>query len=169
MTKSFYSTIEYISNYNFGDIKHRFMKRFNDIDDYQYQLIEEALRDFYIAIYLIQKKKISNIKSLMPPNSLVDELWHLHIIYTHSYFDFTNRVYGCYLHHEPTTENKIDDHFSYEDSMKDLFTIGNYLKQFRIYKLQDLNIYKQHSNFSLLYQVSDYLNEIPFEKVLNHD
>lgn len=168
MTKSFYSTIEYISNYNFGDIKHRFIKRFSDIDEYQYLLIEEALKDFYIANYLIQQKEIKNINYLMPPNFYVDELWHLHIIYTHDYFDFTKKVYGSYLHHKPTPENEKDINFSFEEAINDLFKTGQYLKQFRTYKLQDLNHFKLHPNFSLLSQVTDYLNEIPFETVLNN-
>jgi hypothetical protein len=165
---NFQSVISYISEYSFGDIKNRFLKQHNDIDDYQYHLIEDTLKDFYIGCYLLKFKKFHKISSLMPPNQLIDDLWHLHIIYTREYFLFSEKVYGSYLHHTPTSKDKLEKDFSYNSAMMDLFKIGNYIKDYRTYSLDDLNYYKTYKNFSLLSQVTDYLNELPYEQVLNH-
>ncbi len=34
---------------------------------------------------------------------MLDEMWHLFIIYSDHYFDFCDRYFGFYIHHHPTT------------------------------------------------------------------
>lgn len=165
---NFKSIVSYVSEYSFGDIRNRFLEQHINIDDYQYQLIEDALKDFYIGCHLLKFNNFLRLSSLMPPNQLVDDLWHLHIIYTREYFNFSEKVYGSYLHHTPTSKDDLEKDFSYNSAMMDLFKIGNYIKDYRTYSLTDLNKYKIHKNFSLLSQITDYLNEIPYEQVLNH-
>jgi hypothetical protein len=37
------------------------------------------------------------------PSDQVDQVWHLHLLYTHSYWNrFCGETLGCPLHHEPT-------------------------------------------------------------------
>ena len=153
-----------IENYSFDFLKSRFLKKFNDLDEYQYLLIEECLKDYYIAYYLINNNLVNvDIKSISPPNDIVDELWHLHIIYTKDYFEFCENNFNHYLHHHPLNDNDINDN----DDSNEMFLLGSFIKKYRNYKLKDLNFYKSNDKFSLLSQVNDYINEIPYEEVLN--
>lgn len=155
--------IKDIENYSFDFLKSRFLKKFNDLDEYQYLLIEECLKDYYIAYYLINNNLVNiNTKSISPPNDIVDELWHLHIIYTKDYFEFCENNFNHYLHHYPLNENDNND-----DDSNEMFLLGSFIKKYRNYKLNDLNFYKNNDKFSLLSQINDYVNEIPYEEVLN--
>lgn len=162
MSLNIHHIVDYVENYSFHHLKKRFLTTFKELDEYQYILVEECLRDFYLASFLLKKELTSSpIKTLSPPNYIVDELWHLHIIYTKSYFNFCSNVFGEYLHHNPT-ENISNDLIDYQI----LYDVGNIVKNYRHYQLNDLNTFKNHPRFSLLSQINEYLNETPYEKVL---
>ena len=36
------------------------------------------------------------------PSDQVDQAWHLHIVYTRSYHEWCDALFGTYLHHGPT-------------------------------------------------------------------
>lgn len=44
------------------------------------------------------------------PSDAVDQAWHLHLTYTHSYWEeFCPRVLGKALHHEPTRGRPVEE------------------------------------------------------------
>ena len=46
------------------------------------------------------------------PSDQVDQVWHLHLLYTRSYWDrFCREILGCPLHHEPTKGGNEKDKF----------------------------------------------------------
>lgn len=42
----------------------------------------------------------------------VDEVWHTHILFTQDYFNFCERAFGRYVHHQPTTSKHSSDRSS---------------------------------------------------------
>jgi hypothetical protein len=50
------------------------------------------LENFYTAIKLGSEGS---------PSGAVDKAWHAHILNTPMYFDFTDKVFGKYIHHAP--------------------------------------------------------------------
>jgi len=57
--------------------------------EYRRFLILAALSDFEIT-----------------PSEAVDQAWHLHIVYTRSYHEWCDALFGAYLHHGPTKGGK---------------------------------------------------------------
>lgn len=169
MKSTLLDAIEYIEEYSFSFLKNRFIASVGVIDEYNFKLIEESLKDYYLSCFLRRQsycpENLKMIKSLMPPNKIVDELWHLHIIHTKEYFKFSDELFGTYFHHNPTSEEEKEN-VSLITEMNNLYLFGNYVKDYRQYSLEDLNKYKSHRCFSLLSQSTDYLNEIGYEEVL---
>lgn len=56
----------------------------------------------------------------LPPSEEVDELWHLHILDTHRYFDDCGRIFGYYRHHFPYFGTRGADDARALDSAWDL-------------------------------------------------
>jgi len=54
----------------------------------------ENLKRYYIVGLLDGKNPHSVSKPL-------DVFWHCHVLFSHEYFDFCERVYGIYVHHVP--------------------------------------------------------------------
>lgn len=42
------------------------------------------------------------------PSEAVDQAWHLHIVYTRSYHDWCDALFGGYLHHGPTEGGQVE-------------------------------------------------------------
>lgn len=40
------------------------------------------------------------------PTKQIDHIWHAHILYTKDYHEMCERVFGHYLHHQPTHEKE---------------------------------------------------------------
>ena len=57
-----------------------------------------ALKQYY-AIALLDPK---NGHAVSKP---IDPFWHAHILFTKSYMNFSNKVMGGYMHHEPLNTN----------------------------------------------------------------
>ena len=171
MKSTLLDAIEYIEEYSFSFLKNRFINSMEVIDEYSFKLVEETLKDYYLSCFLRRQsycpEHLKTVKSLMPPNKIIDELWHLHIIHTKEYFKFSNELFGSYFHHNPTSEEeRVNVCLTME--MNNLYLFGNYIKDYRKYSLEDLNKYKLHKHFSLLSQSADYLNEIEYEEVLEN-
>ena len=43
--------------------------------------------------------------NLVPPEVLVDEAWHEHILFTKNYSEICDKVFGAYMHHTPMQRN----------------------------------------------------------------
>jgi hypothetical protein len=99
--------IKFIDEYVFNE---SILKRaFSDIErKYKISLsednrivIELALKDYF-------KSRYSKIGNTGMPSVLVDELWHVFILYTPIYFDFCKKQGVDYIHHSPEDVSKAD-------------------------------------------------------------
>lgn len=63
--------------------------------------IELGLKDYF-------KSRYSKIGNTGMPSVLVDELWHVFILYTPLYFDFCKKQGVEYIHHSPEDMKKVD-------------------------------------------------------------
>ena len=62
--------------------------------DYACQVVEEYKK--FVFLWMVMEHPVT-------PSDQVDQVWHLHLTYTHSYWErFCNRVLQASLHHEPT-------------------------------------------------------------------
>ena len=50
--------------------------------------------------FLFLQKKYGERFSL-PPSYEIDEVWHSHILHTHQYVEFSEQLFGKFLHHQP--------------------------------------------------------------------
>lgn len=81
----------------------------------------EALKQYY-AIVLLDP---ANMHALAVP---LDPFWHAHILHTRQYVEFSEKVFGQYIHHNPLDKSdkeelgKVRDLYSYTlDCMPKLF------------------------------------------------
>ncbi|MGL4884690.1 MAG: DUF2207 domain-containing protein, partial [Waterburya sp.] len=86
------------------------LARENDWDiEYTNRVIEEYRKFIFLAV-------VSG--HIVTPSEAVDQVWHLHLTYTHSYWnEFCPNVLGKPLHHQPTEggdseQEKYDDLYS---------------------------------------------------------
>ncbi len=90
---------------------------------------EQLFKDLLAWLWLKEQRQKSNKSTyLFGPLLILDELWHLFILHTRDYIDFSSRYFGEYLHHEPEppgfehllTEEELGDYltdcFEYLDS-----------------------------------------------------
>lgn len=65
---------------------------------------------------------------VVTPSDQVDQVWHMHLTYTHSYWEeFCENVLGRALHHEPTRGGKTENH-KYRELYKQ--TLASYERYF---------------------------------------
>lgn len=79
-------------------VKRRWPGTLRMSDKTSHECFEELKR------YLITKALHPELR--LAPSSLVDEAWHLFIIFTEDYFAFCDLV-GGYIHHRPLAENQL--------------------------------------------------------------
>lgn len=79
---------------------HRLCRENNWNADFGRQAIDEYKRFVYLAMV-----------SPMPvtPSDAVDQVWHLHLLYTRSYWDDLQAILGRPLHHGPTAGGQEED------------------------------------------------------------
>jgi hypothetical protein len=70
----------------------------NDRDDW----IEKSERDYKAFLFICYKYSDRPIV----PTWSIDVFWHKHILYTQSYTDVCQELFGRYLHHEPLPKQK---------------------------------------------------------------
>ena len=46
------------------------------------------------------------------PSHSVDQAWHAHILNTPMYFNFTDKIFGKYIHHAPFWSGNVEKHSS---------------------------------------------------------
>ncbi|MDJ0660941.1 MAG: hypothetical protein QNJ42_15850 [Crocosphaera sp.] len=81
--------------------------------DYTQRVIEEYKKFTFLAV--IASGKVT-------PSKIIDEAWHLHLLYTHSYWnEFCPHILGYSLHHNPSDgtgeENQKYEH-QYQETVK---------------------------------------------------
>jgi len=71
-------------------------------EQYSLNEAEQLFKDLLAWLWL-KNQRAQHHKStyLFGPLLILDELWHLFILNTRDYVEFSTRYYGEYLHHEP--------------------------------------------------------------------
>jgi len=97
----------------------------------EYSIDEGAalLQDLLAWFWLKNERKKRNKETyLFGPLLILDELWHIFILHTRDYTDFSNRYFGEYIHHDP--EPVGFEHVLTEDELSDYLTdCFNYLDE----------------------------------------
>jgi hypothetical protein len=71
-------------------------------DQYSQQESEQLFDDLLAWLWLKNEREHNNKPTyLFGPLLLLDKLWHIFILHTRDYLDFSLRYFGVYLHHEP--------------------------------------------------------------------
>ena len=82
-----------------------FVNRLARDNDWTLEFAEKALLEYKRFIYLVAIHKQE-----LTPSDAVDQVWHLHLAYTKSYWeDLCENILGFSLHHNPTTGGKKED------------------------------------------------------------
>ncbi len=107
-------------------VENPFSKRLAQENNWSKEFALLAIQEYLKFIYLCAVSKSS-----MTPSKIVDKVWHLHLCYTHSYWnDLCRNILGKDIHHKPGTGSE-------EES-----------RRFKTAYLSTLNEYKNHFGFS---------------------
>jgi hypothetical protein len=88
--------VEFIKTYSFPKgLYDKLKKRHPDIGPKEFQLVNLALKQFFLAHLSSGKKYVSM------PSQIVDDLWHEFILYTQGYAKFCTQAFGRFMHHTP--------------------------------------------------------------------
>jgi hypothetical protein len=88
--------VEFIKTYSFPKgLYDKLKKKHPDIGPKEFQLVNLALKQFFLAHLNSGKKYVSM------PSQIVDDLWHEFILYTRGYEKFCSRAFGRFMHHTP--------------------------------------------------------------------
>lgn len=86
----------YIENYSLPQgLFVKLRKKHPNLAEAEFRMIDQALRQFYIA-YLL-----SGCRFVSMPSQAADDLWHEWILYTKMYANFCRKAFGRFLHHTP--------------------------------------------------------------------
>jgi hypothetical protein len=86
-----------INSYKFNPaIIDRLHRRFPELSNEQIRQIIQGLRDYLALCYLAKGDM------LIMPSRIVDEAWHEFILFSREYSEFCPKVFGRFLHHNPT-------------------------------------------------------------------
>lgn len=86
-----------------------FIKRLARENEWGVSFTEQVIGEYRRFLYLTQVAGHA-----VTPSKAVDEAWHLHLLYTHSYWEaLCGEILGAPLHHEPGTGKPKDEaHFA---------------------------------------------------------
>jgi hypothetical protein len=88
--------VEFIKTYNFPKgLYDKLRQKHPDIGPKEFQLVNFALKQFFLAHLKSGKKYVSM------PSQIVDDLWHEFILYTRGYEKFCGTAFGRFMHHTP--------------------------------------------------------------------
>ncbi len=86
--------------------------------EFTYQEGHELFRDLLSWMWLSELRKAQGKKTyLFGPLLILDELWHVFILHTRDYVDFSMNFFGAYYHHE--VELPGVEHILQEDELND--------------------------------------------------
>ncbi|MDJ0601160.1 MAG: hypothetical protein QNJ37_20245 [Crocosphaera sp.] len=119
------------ANYSYTQ---RLMDENNWSLDYTKRIIEEYKKFVFLAV-------IS--PGSLTPSKIIDKAWHLHLIYTDSYWNqFCPHILGCYLHHDPSHGGEAELEKYHHDYQK---TIAIYQNCFGYLPPDDIWCYQQNN------------------------
>jgi hypothetical protein len=88
--------VEFIKSYSFPrGLYDKLREKHPDIGQKEFQLVNLALKQFFLAHLNSGKKYVSM------PSQIVDDLWHEFILYTRGYEKFCSQSFGRFMHHTP--------------------------------------------------------------------
>ena len=101
--------------------RHRLANETGWTSDFCIKAIEEYKKFIYLVA--ISKEQLT-------PSQIIDEVWHLHLTYTHNYWDaMCAKIIGKPIHHAPTEGGFAEDK-KYADAY--LVTLERYKEEFSI-------------------------------------
>lgn len=93
-----------------------FEKLVND-NRWSHRFTRRAIKEYKKFIYLAVVSKAT-----VAPSKIVDKVWHLHLSYTHDYWDnFCPKILGKSIHHNPSKRNsvaKVEDKINFQATMQ---------------------------------------------------
>jgi hypothetical protein len=105
-----------------GPVKTSFADRLAEEQGWSPEFTDRVIREYkrFVALAMISESPVT-------PSLIVDEAWHLHLIYTRSYWERFMPLLTRPLHHEPTKGGETED-----TKHKDQFvaTLGLYRQTF---------------------------------------
>lgn len=69
------------------------------------QWADEAVREYQRFLIL----KALHPDKILRPDAIVDDLWHAHILDTRAYAEDCDRIFGAFLHHDPSVTDASRD------------------------------------------------------------
>jgi hypothetical protein len=71
------------------------------------QLIDFNTREKYIYEYQVfmHLKQMNRVPGFVGPSSLIDDVWHAHIVDTKNYRYFCNTYFGVFVEHDPNVNH----------------------------------------------------------------
>jgi uncharacterized protein (TIGR04222 family) len=82
----------------------RFVDRLAKVNSWSLRFAKQAVREYKRFVFLTM-----TVGRPMCPSEQVDQVWHLHLTYTRSYWQrFCGEVLNCPLHHDPTRGGKAE-------------------------------------------------------------
>jgi hypothetical protein len=88
-------------SYQNRDIIHRFEDDFSVTSEEAHQIFEDTKK----LLWLYAHCYFDGIPGLPPP-LIVDEMWHIFILFSREYCDYCFGNFGGYIHHVPTTRTE---------------------------------------------------------------
>lgn len=96
-----------ILNFPFDDssAERPFSLRLSQENDWSYEFSLEAIHEYRKFMYLA-----TIADQAVGPSKVIDQVWHLHLIYTRSYwFHFCEGILGRSIHHAPSKGGGVED------------------------------------------------------------
>jgi hypothetical protein len=96
--------VEYVAGYQFPD---KIISRLKSRYDFTDEDIDRIVK--CMKVYFLTFTYHKTYKNAMP-SVIVDELWHLFILYTREYDEFCKKAFGFKLHHVPDDIKSEEEH-----------------------------------------------------------
>jgi hypothetical protein len=94
-------TLDEALAYENDEVVHRFTKLYDIGFDEANDVFVETKR----WLWLIRQSESSSL-AITDPLVIIDEMWHNFVLFTPDYTRHCFDLYGCYIHHAPTTERE---------------------------------------------------------------
>jgi len=106
------ATMDEVLAYKNDQLVYEFMDQYDVDFDEANGIFKETKRWLWVCAYWQKDSLINkNVPNLVVTYDLLilDEMWHIFMLYSQAYTDFCNKYFGYYLHHLPTPppQNKI--------------------------------------------------------------
>ncbi|MDJ0662221.1 MAG: hypothetical protein QNJ42_22445 [Crocosphaera sp.] len=81
-----------------SNTKYSYTQRLMDANNWSLEYTKRVIEEYKKFVFLVVISPGS-----LSPSKIIDKAWHLHLIYTDSYWNqFCPRILGCSLHHDPS-------------------------------------------------------------------